>query len=218
MRGNRRVTTGQSVARTASVLALLAVLVLPTAPVARAQNGGGDSAKAQELMKMRADRMAQELGLTPDQSTQLTKINADAVGKMKALQANPPSDKKARAKQMKSILGDREAALKKLMSADQFKKYKTINQEDTAMMQTESMAHSLKLTDEQVEQVDKINLEAIQKMSSAKNERNKIKMARALRSAQDKKDGELKKVLTPEQWQTYEAMKEEDEKGSSGKK
>jgi len=208
MRGNRRLTTGQIAARIA-LLALVALLTL-AAPAARAQ---GDSAKTQEMMKMRADRMAKELGLTPDQSSQLTKINADAVGKMQAMKKNPPSDKKAMAKQMKGILSEREAALKKLMTPDQFKKYKEINQEDTAMMQTEAMAHSLKLTDDQVEQVDKINLEAIKKMSSAKNESSKVKMARGMRSAQDKKESDLKKVLTPEQWKTYEAMKEE-EKGS----
>jgi hypothetical protein len=109
MRGNRRLTTGQIAART-SLLALLALLTL-TVPAARAQKSGGDSAKAQEMMAMRAERMVKELGLSPDQSKQLTQINADALGKMKALKENPPSDKKAMAKQMKGILSEREAAL-----------------------------------------------------------------------------------------------------------
>jgi len=207
MKPNRR-PTPRAWNATLPVVATL-FLALAAGPPARSQ----ESSKAEALMQSRAASMAKQLGLNANQTTQITKINADALSKMKALSANPPADKMAVVQRMKTIGDNRQQSLSLMLTPDQMKKYKQINQEDTAMMQTEVMAHSLKLTDDQVDKIDKINLDAIQKMEAAKGQPYKIKMARTLRSAQQNKDAELQKVLTPEQWTSYQQMKEQPKQG-----
>lgn len=199
--------------RKAAFLAAATIVGLAVAlPSAYAQADPAAEAKMKELMKVRGDRLATDLALTPEQVSQLQKINAETVRKMKAMGENKSSDKKAQLNEIKKITSDREAALSKVLNPEQRKKYQEMNQEDVAMLQTEAMAQALKLKEEQIEQVDQINLAAIKSISAARNERNKLKKARTLRAAADKKNEEMKKVLTSEQWTAYQAMQEKPKK------
>lgn len=75
---------------------------------------------------------------------------------------------------------------------------------------TSWMKDNLKLTAEQVPQVEEINLkyarmnEELKRMSGPKKDKMK-----KVKSNETAKDEELKKLLTPEQYQSYQAKKKE---------
>jgi hypothetical protein len=80
-----------------------------------------------------------------------------------------------------------------------------------AERRTEVMKASLKLNEEQVTQIEQINLSAAHKMQELKDKNSKYKriIFRKIQYVKKERDAQLKKVLTNEQWQTYQAKKEE---------
>jgi hypothetical protein len=199
----------RSAALPALAAGVLTLLLFGTSgtPAARAQ--GADAAKVQQALEARAKTQAESLGLNADQTKQLVQANAAALQQMQALKANPPADKKDEMKAMKSIMATRKDALGKILSPDQMKKFTENNQQDTASLMTLSLDKDLKLSSDQMDQIDKINLAYIQKMTSALNEKRKVQAARTAKGAQGDKESGLKKVLTPEQWTQYEAMQQQ---------
>lgn len=79
-----------------------------------------------------------------------------------------------------------------------------------AELQTMMMKNKLNLTQKQLPRVAAINLEAAQNMQPvfSGNEGPLVKM-RTMRAVNQSKDAALQKVLTPEQFTQYQAMKEE---------
>ncbi len=94
-----------------------------------------------------------------------------------------------------------------LVSADQ----QQPSLEWMAERRTEAMKVSLYLNEEQVTQIEKINLNAAHKMQELKDKNSKYKriIFRKIQYVKKERDVQLKKVLTNEQWQTYQAKKEE---------
>ena len=83
-----------------------------------------------------------------------------------------------------------------------------MNPQEKAQKLTDWMKTSLKLTDDQVAKVQPINLKYAQKMADTKNstQDQKAKMD-AMKADEEAKDAELKAVLTPEQYTSWEAKK-----------
>ena len=73
------------------------------------------------------------------------------------------------------------------------------------------MKVSLNLNEEQFTQIEKINLNAAHKMQELKDKNSKYKriIFRKIQYVRKERDVQLKKILTNEQWQTYQARKEE---------
>jgi hypothetical protein len=85
-------------------------------------------------------------------------------------------------------------------------------------MMTRMMTLQLELTDEQIPQVEQINLEATRVILrglgspaalQGKPAREKLRTVADIRSTMEDRDQSLQKVLTPEQWRTYEQDREE---------
>jgi hypothetical protein len=161
------------------------------------------------MMAAHADQIAAQLSLTPEQTAQFKQINQDTMNKVKALKAQPPSDKKERAKALKGIMNERQSALAKIFSPDQMKRYVPIQQADRAAMATHMMARSVQLTDDQIQKVTQINLKAIQRMAEAGKQRRRMKQGQAMKAVMEQREVELQGVLTPQQWAAYEQMKEQ---------
>ncbi|MDP4187087.1 MAG: hypothetical protein Q8910_05430 [Bacteroidota bacterium] len=95
--------------------------------------------------------------------------------------------------------------------------------EERAKRQTQQMKESLKLTDAQVQQVDAINLKfALKSDSLFKNRDNdRAQMMEKMKNVQTQKEAELQKVLTPDQFATYqknqEAMRSRRGQGGQGR-
>jgi hypothetical protein len=67
------------------------------------------------------DKMVTDLGLNDDQKAKVLAVNTDASKKMEAIPAS--EDKEARRTDRKKIEADRDAALKGILTPDQFAKY-----------------------------------------------------------------------------------------------
>lgn len=82
--------------------------------------------------------------------------------------------------------------------------------EERAELQTENMAEMLSLTDDQKVKVEDINLRYARMMESAyRSGGGKLQRFRQMKSVSEEKDKELKKVLEPTQYATYQTHKEE---------
>lgn len=81
--------------------------------------------------------------------------------------------------------------------------------EERARMQTEWMKQNLNLDQDQLIQVEQLNLKYAQKMDEVKTIPGKIVKLKKAKAIMDEKDGELKKVLTKDQFKDYLEKKEE---------
>ena len=110
-----------------------------------------------------------------------------------------------------SAQGDEEERLRKFM--------RNSTPEQRANLQTDQMKEFLKLSDEQAEKVSEINLKyanEVQEIYESKKSRSKKRQE--LRDMIDRKDIELKAVLTGEQYKTYQAGKVEMRKRFKGRR
>ena len=82
--------------------------------------------------------------------------------------------------------------------------------EQRAKLQTEFMQHKLSLTSEQLPKVSALNLQYAQEMEPAlKGADRPLVRMREMQAIQQRKDAALQGVLSPAQFQTYLASKEE---------
>jgi hypothetical protein len=192
----------------ATVLALLALLAAAT-HAQQAPGSGGAAARAQKVeqrIEARANMHAQNLGLTPEQTKDLVRINREALQQLERLQASPTANGVTTAKTLRSILDTRRAALGKLFTPEQMRKYTATNQRDGASLMTLSVAEAIPLTDDEMRRLDAIHLTYLQKVSAALSQGDRSTTIGALKAAQKDLDRDLEKTLTPDQWKRYQEL------------
>jgi hypothetical protein len=82
-----------------------------------------------------------------------------------------------------------------------------------AEIQTKFMAEKMQLTPEERTKVEAINQKYADQMQPVlEGQMGPLERMRAVKKLEEAKDGELKAVLTPAQFQTYEASKDEMKK------
>ena len=82
--------------------------------------------------------------------------------------------------------------------------------EERASVQNDFLVEALSLTPEQLEQVDRINSKYAEQVESIlRSDDYRSRKARRFKSAMAKKDRELKKVFSKEQYRMYEQIREE---------
>lgn len=82
--------------------------------------------------------------------------------------------------------------------------------QERAKFQTEMMKNKLGLDSVQLNQVKTINLKyALKNEPVLRSDNNKLSKFRQLKSSQNEKDAELKKVFTTEQYRQYQAFQQE---------
>lgn len=74
--------------------------------------------------------------------------------------------------------------------------------EERATRMTDRMKTSLKLTDEQVAKVQAVNLQMAKDMAAARESGQDMRTS--MQTIMAKQDAELQKILTPEQYKTYQ--------------
>jgi len=100
--------------------------------------------------------------------------------------------------------------ISKAQSTDNSIDLKNSTPEQRAQWQSNAMKTKLGLNDAQFQQVSAINLEYAKKGDAIKNSGDgKFSKYRKFKSMISDKDEKLKKVLTPDQFTTYEEMKKE---------
>jgi hypothetical protein len=81
--------------------------------------------------------------------------------------------------------------------------------EQRAALQTSYMKENLALAEDQTPKVQEINLKYARKMQDAYNStERKFQKLKQMKSINQQKDGEMKNVLSAEQYETYEKNKE----------
>lgn len=181
------------------------------------------SAKAQDpIVGKMAQAMTDSLSflkLTDQQKPQALTLNETAATSLVQLSQKAQQDTTLQGKvlfqQVMGIMKQRNTDLNKILSADQQKTFTEHHLEQLADLETKMMQTQLKLTDTQIPQVYQINLKATQEMAKhaealKKDTRKlqKLKDAKALKSEGSDKDKQLKQVLTPDQYSTYQKNKE----------
>jgi hypothetical protein len=194
---------------------LLAGLLTAAAP---AQAMGQEI--AEKVANRQTDRMKTELNLNAEQAQKVSEINLTEARKFHEMfvKYRGGADKKGMIKDALEINRSREAQLQKVLTPQQWQRRQANKSERAARMMTRMMTLQLDLTDQQIPQVEQINLEAarviIGELGSAaalrgKPAREKLRTIADIRSTMEDRDQSLQKVLTPEQWRTYEQDREE---------
>jgi hypothetical protein len=100
--------------------------------------------------------------------------------------------------------------MSRAQSTDSAVDLKNSSPEQRAQWQSNAMKTKLGLNDTQYQQVSAINLEYAKKGEEIKNSGGgKFSKYRKFKSMMSDKDAKFKKVLTPDQYTTYEEMKKE---------
>jgi len=100
--------------------------------------------------------------------------------------------------------------MSRAQSSDSAINLKSSSPEQRAQLQSNAMKTKLDLNDTQYQQVSAINLEYAKKGEEIKNSGGgKFSKFRKFKSMMSDKDAKFKKVLTPDQYTTYEEMKKE---------
>ena len=159
------------------------------------------------------------LQLTEQQKPQVISLNTQAATSLVQLKQKAKDESvkgKALVQQVAATMKQRNEGLKKLLTPEQQKIFAQHQLQQLAELQTKIMTAQLDLTDAQVPQVHKINLEAtgemmedLDKLKESKRKMQKARAAKAIKSGSAGKDKEMKKVLTAEQYAKYEKNKEE---------
>ena len=84
-----------------------------------------------------------------------------------------------------------------------------LSSEERARFQTEWMKQNLSLSNDQLVQIEPLNLKYAQKMEEVKAISGKIGKLKKAKSIMDEKDGQLKKILTKDQFNVYLEKREE---------
>ena len=84
-----------------------------------------------------------------------------------------------------------------------------LSPEERARFQTEWMKQNLSLSEDQLTQIEPLNLKYAQKMEEVKAISGKIGKLKKAKAIMDEKDGQLKKILTKDQFNVYLEKREE---------
>jgi hypothetical protein len=201
-----------------TTLLLSFFLTLGIAQNANAQDA--QKAKVTQTAKAMTDTMTLQLSLTPQQASSVQSINETAVARLLELSQKKAQDSTLKgetlAKQVMSVMKQRDEAVQKLLTSEQQEKYEEIKTERMADLQTQMMRTQLDLTDEQIPKVYQINYKYakimkadMQKAKESDRRRGKRKVAKGAKADLEGKDKEMKEVLTASQYEAYVKNKQE---------
>jgi hypothetical protein len=174
-----------------------------------------------KITKAMTDSLAY-LQLDAQQKTSAEGLNKTAATALVQLAQKAKTDTslhgKAMFQQVAAIMKQRNTALEKILNEQQKQLYEQHQLQQLAELQTKMMTTQLGLTEAQAAQVYPINLasvtalkENLEDLQASKRKMQKLRTARAIKGDMKDKDNDLKKVLTPEQYDKYikhrEAMK-----------
>ena len=168
-------------------------------------------------------KMNEWLKLSPEKSSQLTKLNEQMLTSIrdayKPVKSNPSAtdaEKKAAMSTSMDAMKKREREINQLLTKDELVVYKAHQKEGRAMAQTRIMSNQLDLTPDQESKIEAINLEAAKKLPGNDGKKNRSDMSKtekkelgqAMRKVQQEKEKAYADVLTPEQMKKYTETRE----------
>src|SRR5262245_10670571 len=209
-------TGGDPMNRWMGAAAIAVMVCAASVEVSRA----ADATVAEKMASHQTDRMKTDLGLTAEQVPQVLEINrkelSDFQQVMGKYKSDPKADRKAMIQESLAVSRARDAELQKMLTAQQWQSYKAGKPERTAEGMTRLMTVQLDLTGDQIGRVELINMTAVRGLKSTMSKdfqalpkREKIRIAREMKSILDAREQGLKGVLTAEQWKIHEKDQEQ---------
>jgi hypothetical protein len=185
---------------------------------AHAQGKGQDI--TEKVANLQTARMEKELNLTADQASKVAQINLAEARNFQRLfnKYKAGANRQEMIREALAVNRSREAQLQKVLTPQQWQTRQANRAERAARMTTRLMTLQLDLTDQQIPEVEQINMTAARNIQSEMAKargpqgaptREKLRTVVDIRSAMEERDQSLQKVLTPEQWRTYEQRREE---------
>lgn len=172
------------------------------------------------------ERIKKELSLTDEQANKVKSINKDFSSKAFAVRKDSTLTKEAKREKMKSIHSEKEAALKKEMNDDQYKKYQALRREHAGKFRrgnrqfsenhADRMKKNLALSDDQTSKIKSIDKEYAAKFQELRRDSTASKedtKKQALKLREDYRS-KTKSVLTDEQLQKWDAQRKHHSKRS----
>lgn len=168
-------------------------------------------------------KMNEWLKLSPEKTTQLTKLNEQMLVSIqeayKPIKSNPSAtdaEKKDAGNKFRDAMRKREKEINQLLSADEQAILKAHQNENRALVQTKIMSNQLDLTPDQESKIEAINLEASKKLPENDGKKNRSEMSKtekremgqAMRKVQQEKEKAYADVLTAEQMKKYTETRE----------
>jgi hypothetical protein len=166
------------------------------------------------------------LELTDEQQEQVSGLLVEFMGNLAAAtdQAeDAEADPQKMLSDVKAVRADFNGKMKNVLTKDQWKAYEALIDsifqevfEGIAALKIMDLQPVLELTDEQAEQLEPVVGTAMRGMvgvlveygDQKLNTRTKLKMAKALKKISGDMNSGMQQVLSPEQWEQYQAMKE----------
>jgi hypothetical protein len=185
--------------------------------VAAAAGGLDFQAAAAQL----TEAMTRDLALSPSQIPEVERVNTTAGRALQeAARGIGSTDKSARQESMRGMIqafATRENDLKGVLTPGQWQQFLERRQERTADLQTKLWTVTLGLDETQQQKVRSLNLHTAQRMQAAlapareplASRPEKMRALRAARTVQSDRDDALQRILTKDQWKTYQEQKEQ---------
>lgn len=169
------------------------------------------------------------LELTEEQEPQVAELLGKYATDLNAMMAkneeSEDTDPKVLIGDFKSVQDSYQTGLKKVLSKDQYKKYEELVKgimlemfTDIAEIKLIDLQEPLNMTDEQLEKLSPVMGESLMGVvkvvieygDKKMNKRTKIKIGKSLKKIKSKTDTETAKILTPEQIEIWNRIKEEN--------
>jgi len=155
---------------------------------------------------------SQELNLSADQSTRLTRLQQNREADIKSLRNNDSLSQAEKQQRMKSLHTKYRDSSFAVLSPEQFAKLKTLRPDSThhemQHMQKENLTTRLNLSPEQSEKLQAMQEKTQQEMQQLQQDSSITEANKKLRMEQLKKQRreELQTLLTPDQQRRYKEM------------
>jgi len=173
------------------------------------------SAGATELAQHVTDRLKEELTLTAEQVPKVQAINIKGANALEALLKKYAADTsaasdKALVRGLLSAVQQYHAEIKTVLTPAQWATHQQHRAQRMALNQTELMAYTLDLSRSQILDVERINMESMNKLvraleqpagAPARTRAQKIEVARPV---VEDRDAALKQILTVDQWKVMQ--------------
>jgi hypothetical protein len=182
------------------------------------RKGHGDGSHRNQVEKMKT-----ELSLNDEQYASIKSIDEKYREKHHALKKDSTLAKGSKSTEMKAIHKEREKEITSVLTKDQQEKWKTYqqakaetrkaNHKKEKAERTEKLKTALSLSDDQSSKMEKANQNFHQKMKALKKDRkSKEKNMADFKKYRDEHETEIKAILTSEQFEKYETLKQEKRK------
>ena len=198
-----------------TVASALAMLAWGAALDGQAKPAAAASAGATELAQHVTDRLKEELTLTADQIPKVQAINLSGANALEALLKKYAADTsaasdKALVRGLLSAVQAYHGELKKVFTPAQWALHQQHRAQRMALNQTELMAYTLDLSRSQILDVERINMESMNRLvrtleqPAGAPKRTRQQMIAVARPVIEQRDSVLKNVLTVEQWKVMQ--------------